>query len=57
MLKYVFRVKREKLTLNRSTWKIRRSSEKSIMLFDFESLHLLQPCIKSINFPRDEEEN
>ena len=27
------------------------------MLFDFESLHLLQPCIKSINFPRDEEEN
>ena len=57
MLKYFFRVKREKLNLNRSTWKIRRSSEKSIMLFDFESLHLLQPCIKSINFPRDEEEN
>ena len=38
-------------------WKIRRSSEKSIMLFDFESLHLLQPCIKSINFPRDGGEN
>ena len=57
MLKYFFMVKREKLNLNRSTWKIRRSSEKSIMLFDFESLHLLQPCIKSINFPRDEGEN
>ena len=31
--------------------------EKNIMLFDFESLHLLQPYIKSINFPRDEGEN
>ena len=57
MLKYFFRVKREKLNLNRSTWKIRRSSEKSIMLFDFESLHLLQPYIKGIDFPRDEGEN
>ena len=57
MLKYIFRVKREKLNLNRSTWKIRRSNEKNIMLFDFESLHLLQPCIKIINFPRDGGEN
>ena len=30
---------------------------KTIMLFDFESLHLPQPYIKSINFPRDEGEN
>ena len=57
MLKYFCTVKREKLNLNRSTWKIRRSSEKNIMLFDFESLHLLQPYIKSINFPHDEGEN
>ena len=56
-VKDFFRVKREKVTLNRSTWEICRSSEKNIMLFDFESLHLLQPYIKSINFPRDEGEN
>ena len=57
MLKYFFRVKREKFNLNSSTWEIRRSSEKNIMLFDIESLHLLQSYIKSINFPRDEGEN
>ena len=55
-VKVFFRVKREKLNLNRSTWEIRRSSEKYIMLFDFESLHLLQSYIQSFNFPRDEEE-
>ena len=57
MLKYFFRVRREKLNLNRSTWEIRRSIEKNIMLCDFESFHLLQPYIESINFPRDEGEN
>ena len=45
------------MNFNRSTWEIRRSSEKNIMLFDFESLHLLQSYIKSINFPRDDGEN
>ena len=56
-IKVVFRVKRKKLNLNRSTWELRRSSEKKIMLFDFESLHLLQPYIENINFPLGEGEN
>ena len=57
MLKYFLGWKGKNWTWTRSTWEIRRSSEKNIMLFDFESLHLLQPYIKSINFPRDEGEN
>ena len=31
--------------------------KQNIMLFDFESLHLIQTYIKSINFPRDYGEN
>ena len=50
-------MERDKLNLNRSTWEIRRSSEKISRFLNLNHKYLSQPYIKSIILLRDEGEN